>query len=145
MKHKWVRFVQFTHLDLSTSFILSSGVFELWNLMSVSLFLLFLFLALLPVCLFSPFNRTATILATATLLPSWSTTFNVDPDTHIDSIEQAEAAVLEGTANWSAKIAVTGRHYPISNSNEMDAISRWFQSFLKAFIFPNCLNILAVH
>ncbi|KAK4035632.1 hypothetical protein OUZ56_027719 [Daphnia magna] len=33
--------------------------------------------------------------------------FNVDPDTHIDSIEQAESAVLEGTANWSAKIAVT--------------------------------------
>jgi hypothetical protein len=32
----------------------------------------------------------------------------VDPDTHIDSIEQAELAVLEGTANWSAKIAVTG-------------------------------------
>jgi hypothetical protein len=32
----------------------------------------------------------------------------VDPDTHIDSIDQAELAVLEGTANWSAKIAVTG-------------------------------------
>ena len=32
----------------------------------------------------------------------------MDPDTHIDSIEQAELAVLEGTANWSAKIAVTG-------------------------------------
>ena len=37
-----------------------------------------------------------------------SVIFNVDPDTHIDSIEQAELAVLEGTANWSAKIAVTG-------------------------------------
>ena len=37
-----------------------------------------------------------------------SVIFNVDPDTHIDSIEQAESAVLEGTANWSAKIAVTG-------------------------------------
>lgn len=37
-----------------------------------------------------------------------SVIFNVDPDTHIDSIDQAEGAVLEGTANWSAKIAVTG-------------------------------------
>lgn len=35
-------------------------------------------------------------------------TFNVDPDTHIDAIDLAEGAVLEGTANWSAKIAVTG-------------------------------------
>ena len=44
------------------------------------------------------------------LLPlnACSVIFNVDPDTHIDSIDQAESAVLEGTANWSAKIAVTG-------------------------------------
>lgn len=42
-----------------------------------------------------------------------SVIFNVDPDTHIDSIEQAESAVLEGTANWSAKIAVTGTIDPI--------------------------------
>lgn len=39
---------------------------------------------------------------------TYSVIFNVDPDTHIDSIDQAESAVLEGTANWSAKIAVTG-------------------------------------
>jgi hypothetical protein len=38
----------------------------------------------------------------------------VDPDTHIDSIDQAEGAVLEGTANWSAKIAVTGIPMQIS-------------------------------
>jgi hypothetical protein len=32
----------------------------------------------------------------------------VDPDTHIDSIEQAEEIVLEGTSKWSCKIAITG-------------------------------------
>ncbi|KRT84832.1 C1 domain containing protein, partial [Oryctes borbonicus] len=35
------------------------------------------------------------------------TTFSVDPDTHIDSIEQAEAATIEGTSKWSCKIAIT--------------------------------------
>lgn len=35
-------------------------------------------------------------------------TFSVDPDTHIDSIEQAEEIVLEGTSKWSCKIAITG-------------------------------------
>ncbi|PSN40701.1 Protein unc-13 C [Blattella germanica] len=34
-------------------------------------------------------------------------TFSVDPDTHIDSIEQAEEIVLEGTSKWSCKIAIT--------------------------------------
>ncbi|KAK7789054.1 hypothetical protein R5R35_013690 [Gryllus longicercus] len=34
-------------------------------------------------------------------------TFSVDPDTHIDSIEQAEDIVLEGTSKWSCKIAIT--------------------------------------
>ncbi|KAK2704771.1 hypothetical protein QYM36_016981 [Artemia franciscana] len=34
-------------------------------------------------------------------------TFGVDPDPHIDTLEQAELLVLEGTANWSCKIAVT--------------------------------------
>ena len=43
-----------------------------------------------------------------------SVIFNVDPDTHIDSIDQAESAVLEGTANWSAKIAVTGTEWTTS-------------------------------
>ncbi|KAF4526521.1 hypothetical protein B566_EDAN005888 [Ephemera danica] len=35
------------------------------------------------------------------------TTFSVDPDTHIDSLEQAEEIVLEGTSKWSCKIAIT--------------------------------------
>lgn len=35
-------------------------------------------------------------------------TFTMDPDTHIDSLEQAEAIVLEGTSKWSCKIAITG-------------------------------------
>lgn len=41
-------------------------------------------------------------------LSSFSTTFSVDPDTHIDSLEQAEQIVLEGTSKWSCKIAITG-------------------------------------
>lgn len=35
-------------------------------------------------------------------------TFNVDPDTHIDSLEQAEQITIEGTSKWSCKIAITG-------------------------------------
>ncbi|XP_063383192.1 protein unc-13 homolog A isoform X2 [Cydia fagiglandana] len=34
-------------------------------------------------------------------------TFNVDPDTHIDSLEQAEQVTIEGTSKWSCKIAIT--------------------------------------
>nr|XP_032514814.1 protein unc-13 homolog B-like isoform X1 [Danaus plexippus plexippus] len=34
-------------------------------------------------------------------------TFNVDPDTHIDSLEQAEQITIEGTSKWSCKIAIT--------------------------------------
>lgn len=36
------------------------------------------------------------------------TTFSVDPDTHIDSLEQAEDINIEGTSKWSCKIAITG-------------------------------------
>lgn len=41
-------------------------------------------------------------------VPSNRTTFSVDPDTHIDSIEQAEQMTIEGTSKWSCKIAITG-------------------------------------
>ncbi|CAG4935065.1 unnamed protein product [Colias eurytheme] len=34
-------------------------------------------------------------------------TFNVDPDTHIDTLEQAEQITIEGTSKWSCKIAIT--------------------------------------
>lgn len=40
-------------------------------------------------------------------------TFGVDPDTHIDSLEQAEAATVEGTSKWSCKLTITG-----TNNNE---------------------------
>lgn len=43
-------------------------------------------------------------------------TFSVDPDTHIDSLEQAEAATIEGTSKWSCKISITGTH-DIHNNN----------------------------
>lgn len=36
------------------------------------------------------------------------TTFSVDPDTHIDSLDQAEEVNIEGTSKWSCKIAITG-------------------------------------
>lgn len=32
--------------------------------------------------------------------------FNVDPDTHIDSIQAAEQVILAG--DWSAKLTITG-------------------------------------
>ncbi|XP_069968591.1 platelet binding protein GspB isoform X5 [Bactrocera oleae] len=34
-------------------------------------------------------------------------TFGVDPDTHIDSLEQAELATVEGTSKWSCKLTIT--------------------------------------
>ncbi|XP_037953907.1 protein unc-13 homolog B isoform X2 [Teleopsis dalmanni] len=34
-------------------------------------------------------------------------TFGVDPDTHIDSLEQAECATVEGTSKWSCKLTIT--------------------------------------
>ncbi|XP_037898645.1 uncharacterized protein LOC119643365 isoform X6 [Glossina fuscipes] len=34
-------------------------------------------------------------------------TFGVDPDTHIDSLEQAERATVEGTSKWSCKLTIT--------------------------------------
>jgi hypothetical protein len=48
------------------------------------------------------------ISSCACYCPLDRTTFTVDPDTHIDNIEQAESSVLEGTSKWSCKIAITG-------------------------------------
>lgn len=35
-------------------------------------------------------------------------TFGVDPDTHIDTVEQAKASTIEGTSKWSCKLSITG-------------------------------------
>jgi hypothetical protein len=35
-------------------------------------------------------------------------TFGVDPDTHIDTTEQAKASTIEGTSKWSCKLSITG-------------------------------------
>lgn len=35
-------------------------------------------------------------------------TFGVDPDTHIDTCEQAKASTIEGTSKWSCKLSITG-------------------------------------
>ncbi|XP_067124975.1 protein unc-13 homolog B isoform X3 [Centruroides vittatus] len=34
-------------------------------------------------------------------------TFGVDPDTHVDALQQGESSIMEGTCKWSAKIAIT--------------------------------------
>lgn len=43
-------------------------------------------------------------------------TFGVDPDTHIDSLEQAERATVEGTSKWSCKLTITGTSKPINKT-----------------------------
>lgn len=35
-------------------------------------------------------------------------TFGVDPDTHIDSLEHAKQATIDGTSKWSCSITLTG-------------------------------------
>lgn len=35
-------------------------------------------------------------------------TFGVDPDTHIDTVEQSKASTIEGTSKWSCKLSITG-------------------------------------
>ena len=37
------------------------------------------------------------------------TVFNVNPDTHIESLESSEKHVVEGTSKWSYKIKVSGK------------------------------------
>lgn len=106
--------------------------FLIWIYFSQSLHLLislsvYLFLSVL--CLYC-YRRSPTFLQlshiTRISVRCISVIFNVDPDTHIDSIEQAELAVLEGTANWSAKIAVTGTlkiDLPCSNATKKNGFS----------------------
>ena len=70
-------------------------------------------------------------------------TFNVDPDTHIDAIDQAEGAVLEGTANWSAKIAVTGPFDFISTTLYSIPYSLEFAYFFHSlYLFLHFLTLL---
>lgn len=42
--------------------------------------------------------------------------FSVEPDMHIDSLEQAETIVLEGTSKWSCKIEITGQRLGLLGS-----------------------------
>ena len=61
-------------------------------------------------------------------------TFNVDPDTHIDSLEQAEQITIEGTSKWSCKIAITGLQWSFAAPNrtlaKFDSIRNDFAYFL---------------
>lgn len=57
-------------------------------------------------------------------------TFGVDPDTHIDSLEQAEHATVEGTSKWSCKLTITGTH----------AKTSVFFIFCISFLFSFCLT-----
>ncbi|KAK1128386.1 hypothetical protein K0M31_002850 [Melipona bicolor] len=62
-------------------------------------------------CKVSPrlvFSRKARARASRFKRGMFAETDTVDPDTHIDSLEQAEQIVLEGTSKWSCKIAITG-------------------------------------
>ena len=45
--------------------------------------------------------------------------FNVNPDTHIESLESSEKHVVEGTSKWSCKIKVSGRILSLSNLFQM--------------------------
>lgn len=53
-------------------------------------------------------------------------TFGVDPDTHIDSLEQAEHATVEGTSKWSCKLIITG----IESTNKKNYKSHCPHNFL---------------
>lgn len=46
-------------------------------------------------------------------------TFGVDPDTHIDSLEQAEAVTIEGTSKWSCKLTITGKQSPYAETKNL--------------------------
>lgn len=40
--------------------------------------------------------------------PPFRMTFTVDPDTHVDAVEQSKASTIEGTSKWSCKLSITG-------------------------------------
>ena len=47
-------------------------------------------------------------------------TFGVDPDTHIDTVEQSKASTIEGTSKWSCKLSITGtQELQIKKTNKL--------------------------
>lgn len=72
-------------------------------------------------------------------------TFNVDPDTHIDSLEQAKQVTIEGTSKWSCKIAITGLRWSFAAPNRTLAIlillDRLFAWFLFSLVFDICFKL----
>lgn len=71
-------------------------------------------------------------------------TFNVDPDTHIDSLEQAKQVTIEGTSKWSCKIAITGLRWSFAATNRTLAImillDRLSLPQLFSLVFDICLK-----
>lgn len=73
-------------------------------------------------------------------VPAHRTTFSVDPDTHIDSIEQAEEMTIEGTSKWSCKIAITGIAGCILSGRRANNIHA--ECLILTYYYRCCLNIL---
>lgn len=73
-------------------------------------------------------------------------TFNVDPDTHIDSLEQAEQITIEGTSKWSCKIAITGLPWSFAATNRTLAVLKLLDKisspvFYTPYFFEICYSI----
>lgn len=72
------------------------------------------------------------------------TTFSVDPDTHIDSIEQAEEMTIEGTSKWSCKIQITGIDAAFYEEQHADLHAELYLLLqLSAYLFLS-LNVSSV-
>lgn len=70
-------------------------------------------------------------------------TFGVDPDTHIDSLEQAEAATVEGTSKWSCKLTITGIQNNKKKTNENNQkMQKQSQNVLTCSIYNLLLFLL---
>lgn len=65
-------------------------------------------------------------------------TFNVDPDTHIDSIEQAKQVTIEGTSKWSCKIAITGLRWSFAATNRTLATLTLLDRLFACTLFNSC-------